>query len=419
MKNSVSITFFLRGTRLNAKGEVPVYARVTVNSRRINASTGIFVEPSKWMAGKARIKGNSESTRAINTSLDNKQTAILKFINHLEAEGKQITPQLISNFLQGKEDEKEHTLMEVFDYHNARVKNLIGQDFTESTYRKYIASRKKLTLFIQYQYKQNDISLSELNHAFISNYDMYLRSVNKMGNNSAAKQIKYLRKIVRLAVQNDWLVRDPFINFKIKLKETNRTFLTAEELHSIQYKEITINRIAQIRDVFIFSCYTGLSYSDISKLTLTDITIGIDGEKWIITNRTKTGTRSPIPLLPDALEILQRYSNNPVLIAANKLLPVISNQKTNAFLKEIAAICGISKNLTFHMARHTFATTVTLTNSVPIETVSKMLGHTSIKTTQIYSKVVDTKISNDMAQLKARLYPSQKMPAKIIKTNAG
>ena len=415
MKNSVSISYYLRASRLNSKGEAPVYVRVTVNSQRINSSTGIFVDPSRWISGKARVKGNNEITRTINTSLDQKQTSIIKFINQLEANGKQITPDALTNFLQGK-DEKQHGLMEVFDYHNKRVESLVGKGYSKATFNKLTYGRNKLAAFIIHHYHRKDILLSELNHAFIMNFDLYMRSHCAIGNNTAVKYIQFLRKVIRLALQNEWITRDPFANFKATLKETTRTFLSQSELDALQYKEFDIPRLAQIRDIFLFSCYTGLAYIDIFKLSPQDITIGIDGEKWIITHRTKTETRSPIPLLPQALEIIARYRNKPDLVAHNKLLPVISNQKTNAFLKEIAALCGITKNLTFHMARHTFATTVTLTNGVPIETVSKMLGHTSIETTQIYSKVVDTKISHDMKQLREKLNPIT--PGRVVNFDA-
>ncbi|KAF0129161.1 MAG: hypothetical protein FD155_2650 [Bacteroidetes bacterium] len=405
MKDSVSIAFFLRGTRQNVKGESPVYVRVSVNGQRVNSSTGIFVDPTKWVPGRAAVKGNSEYARTINTSLDNMRTAILKFINNLEANGSPVTISAISEYFNPKIS-NHRTLLETFDYHNNKIKGLIGKEYSKATYNKFVYCRNKTAEFIQHEYGKKDMALADLNHAFVTNLDYFLRTVHNIGNNTTVKYMQSLHKIIRLAIQNEWLQRDPFVNFKVSLKETSRTYLTETELSLLQNKIIDIPRLAQIRDVFLFSCYTGLAYIDIYKLTPSDITIGIDGEKWIITHRTKTETRSPIPLLPQALEIIERYKTDLTLIARNKLLPVITNQKTNAFLKEIAIICGIAKNLTFHMARHTFATTVTLTNGVPIETVSKMLGHTSIRTTQIYGKVVDTKISHDMKQLREKLNPT-------------
>ncbi len=214
------------------------------------------------------------------------------------------------------------------------------------------------------------------------------------------KYIKRLKKVVNFAIANEWLSRDPFMRFSCTYKEVKKEFLSIEELAVIEQKEFTIKRLEQVRDIFIFCCYTGLAYADVEKLSKDDLRIGIDGENWIIIYRQKSGGRSPIPLLPQAFSIISKYKGNPEADAKGKLLPVNSNQKMNGYLKEIADVCGITKNLTMHLARHTFATTVTLAQGVPIETVSKMLGHTSIKTTQIYSKVVDSKISSDMMKLK-------------------
>lgn len=414
MKNQVSISFFIRANRLNAKGEAPVYSRVTINGQRLNTSTGIFVDPQKWVSGKAMVKGTKEDAKTTNARLDNHRSAILKFITGLEYANTPVTIEAIQGFL-NPSTSTEKTLISLFDFHNNQVKGLIGAEYSQATYKKFVYCRNKTAEFIQKTYGKKDLPLSALNHAFVANFDYFLRTVHHIGNNTTVKYLQALHKVIRLALQNEWITRDPFANFKATLKETTRTFLSQSELDALQYKEFDIPRLAQIRDIFLFSCYTGLAYIDIFKLSPQDITIGIDGEKWIITHRTKTETRSPIPLLPQALEIIARYRNKPDLLANNKLLPVISNQKTNAFLKEIAAICGITKNLTFHMARHTFATTVTLTNGVPIETVSKMLGHTSIETTQIYSKVVDTKISHDMKQLRARLSGSE--PTKRLSLN--
>jgi site-specific recombinase XerD len=220
--------------------------------------------------------------------------------------------------------------------------------------------------------------------------------------------------VVNIALANDWLMKDPFLKFKGSIKEVERDFLSTEELQSIEDKKFTISRLDEVRDMFVFSCYTGLAYADIAKLSLNEIEIGIDKQKWIYTHREKTETKSNIPLLPKALEIIEKYKNHPECVISGKLLPLRSNQKMNAYLKEIAILCEITKNLTFHSARHTFATTVTLTNGVPIESVSSMLGHKNIRTTQIYAKVVEKKVSEDMKKLKSRLNKNSKMKAVAV-----
>ncbi|WP_242205852.1 site-specific integrase [Aestuariivivens insulae] len=214
------------------------------------------------------------------------------------------------------------------------------------------------------------------------------------------KHIKRLRRMVTLAYQMEWIHRDPFVNFKIKIEKKEREFLTGDELQSIENLSSKIERLMVVKDLFVFSCYTGISYSDIVRLTTVNIVKGIDGHPWISGKRTKTGTPFKIPLLPKASILIDKYKNDIRTSISDNLLPKLSNQKLNSYLKEIADHCGIKKNLTFHMARHTFATTVTLTNGVPIETVSKLLGHTKLATTQIYARVVEKKVSQDMEKLK-------------------
>jgi site-specific recombinase XerD len=201
---------------------------------------------------------------------------------------------------------------------------------------------------------------------------------------------------------NGWLNKDPFANYKAKVKEVVREFLSEAEIEQMMNKEFVSERLELVRDIFVFSCFTGLAYIDVKQLTLDNISLGIDGDKWIFKNRQKTDTASKIPLLPTAKDIIDKYADYPVCKNEKRLLPILSNQKMNAYLKEIADVCGIKKDLTFHIARHTFATTITLSNGVPLETVSKMLGHTSLKTTQHYAKILDKKISEDMMILKSK-----------------
>jgi integrase len=202
---------------------------------------------------------------------------------------------------------------------------------------------------------------------------------------------------------NSWITANPLAHYKSTAKAKEREFLTKAELDSLAKKNFSISRLEQVRDIFLFCCYTGLSYADVKKLRRSEISTGMDGGQWIFTNREKTDTSMRVPLLPVASMVLDRYSNHPQCDNAGLLLPVLSNQKMNAYLKEIADLCGVNKLLTFHIARHTFATTVTLSNGVPIETVSKMLGHTNLKTTQHYAKILDNKVSDDMMQLRQKL----------------
>jgi site-specific recombinase XerD len=249
----------------------------------------------------------------------------------------------------------------------------------------------------------NDISINKIDYAFVTEFEFYLRSVKKCNNNTAVKYVRNFRKIIKICLDNDWLDKDPTTRYEGKMKEVERDFLTEEELLKIYNKKISSERLQLVRDIFIFSCYTGLAYIDVKGLKKDHIGIGIDGEKWIFKNRQKTETKSKIPILPIAEEIIEKYSNHPKCLNENSILPILTNQKMNAYLKEIGDLCDIPKEITFHMARHTFATSVTLTNGVPIETVSKMLGHKNLHTTQHYAKVLDRKVSEDMSLLKHKL----------------
>lgn len=254
--------------------------------------------------------------------------------------------------------------------------------------------------FLTDRYKALDFDIKKIDFAFVTDYEFYLRIVRKMGNNAVVKHMKMFRKILNICLNNGWIQIDPFTNFKGKYKKVDKAILTQQEIELIACKEFVSERLSQVRDTFLFCCYTGLAYSDVQKLKTSDISVGFDGEHWLVTQRIKTNENCHIPLLPEAWKIIDQYKNHPFCLLKEKLLPVPSNQKMNEYLKEIAVLCGINKTMTCHVARHTFATTVTLQNGVPIETVSKMLGHTNIRTTQIYAKILDLKVSKDMLVLK-------------------
>jgi site-specific recombinase XerD len=396
------LLFYIRKQKNYKGGAMPIYMRITVSGKRVDISVGRDCDPVKWNNHAGRAIGTKEEIKALNNYLDSLQTKLRNAHQTLIDTNQQVTTESLHNQLTGK-NQKSHFLMQLFQEHNAKVKALIGNGFEANTLKGYNTSEKHLTGFLQEKYDKTDIEISQLNHAFIVDFEFYLKANCKITGVSAAKYIKHLKKIVNHCIANGWLKQNPFINFKSTAKAKERTFLTQQELDNITTsKKITIERLKQVRDIFVFCCYTGLSYADVQKLKRNEIGIGMDGEQWIFTSRQKTDTSSRIPLLPVALEILNRYQDHPQCENKGLLLPVLSNQKMNAYLKEIADLSDVLKHLTFHLARHTFATTVTLSNNVPIETVSKMLGHTNIKTTQHYAKILDLKVSQDMAQLKQK-----------------
>jgi site-specific recombinase XerD len=280
------------------------------------------------------------------------------------------------------------------------MEKLINIDFAPLTLQRYKAAYKHLEEFIKIQYNSQDIYLNEINHSFVTRFELYLKSNIGCQHNSAMKHVKALKKIINSALANDYIKKDPFASYTISTKEVKRDCLTQLELNRLAVKDITIERLDLIRDLFIFQCYTGLAFADLAALDQKDIQVGIDGYKWIFIERTKTGTECRIPLFPITEQIIEKYKTNLTCQIKGKLLPVPSNQKMNAYLKELATICEIDKNLHSHLARHTYATTVTLGNNIPIETVSKLLGHKKIQTTQIYAKVLETKVSKDVEGLR-------------------
>lgn len=407
-----SLQFLIR-TAKSKNGKAPIYCRIAVNGKRAEISLKKYVDATKWIPAAGMVKGNSEEARVINNQIDLLKLEINKHYNHLSSSGKPISAEIIKNSVLGIGIE-ERSLMEVFTYHNKQMKERIGVDVVKATHTKFETVLSKLKLFLKNKVKRSDLLLAELNHRFIMDFEHFLKVDQGIGHNTTMKYIRNVKKVMNLAVANDWIVKNPFGSFKCSTLHVKREILTEEELAVLQNKKFEIERLAEVRDIFLFCCYTGYAFVDVEKLTRNDISIGIDGNKWIFTNRQKTGTVSNVPLLFQAQNIIEKYANDKFCIASNKLLPVKSNQKMNAYLKEVADLCDIKKNLTMHIARHTFATTVTLSNGVPIETVSKMLGHTKLATTQIYAKVLENKVSHDMQELQKKL--SRKIEKKKIST---
>lgn len=403
MNATLSVLFFARKSKANSRGESPIYMRITINGERYDLGTKRFVGMDNWLAEAGRVKGSSEAAKSINSFLDSLRAKAFHHQKQILLEGKQLTMEEFKTRWQGVSVERPRMLMEIFAQHNEQMKALVNHEFSPLTLERYKTSKKHTQEFMKWKYKKDDIDIKKLKYGFISDYEFWLKSVRKCDHNTSMKYLSNFKKIVNICIKNGWLDRDPFVGFKMAKREIERPFLVEEELNRIINKSFLIPRLAQVRDIFVFCCYTGLAYADVEKLTREEITTGIDGEKWIWTSRQKTDSTTRVPLLPPALEILDRYKDDPQCVNKGRLLPVLSNQKMNGYLKEIADLCGITKTMTTHTARHTFATTVTLTNGVPIETVSKMLGHKNLKITQHYAKILDLKVSEDMSQLRAKL----------------
>lgn len=382
-----------------------LFIRVVVDGKRAEIATTYFIKKTEWDHSKGYIKHNAQHAVLINGFIDHATNLIKKHFLSFAAHGNTVSAQELKELYLGKKEKVQtKTLLDAFEYHKVKMEAMIkAGKVAKATLSKYNYCQNKVEGFLKQRFKSKDRPLSELSMAFITEFEHYLLINEKLQMNSAHKYIVNLKRIINVAVSLDWLPKNPFDSFHCTYTNPEREILTQEELDRIQLKEISISRLREVRDVFLFCCYTGFAYADVFNFKKDALAIGIDGEYWLSTIRQKTGTRESVPLLPVPLEIVQRYSHDSFCEKNDKLLPVNSNQRYNAYLKEIATICGINKNLTSHMARHTFATTVTLSNGVPIETVSKMLGHTKLATTQIYAKVLDTKVSHDMSALKSIL----------------
>jgi len=401
MNTKLSILFFVKRTKTNVNGLLPIFIRVTVNGERIEFTTKRFTTSEKWSVEGNRMKGTSVESKSTNSYLDALKAKVYDYQQQLIREDEPVNAENMRNKIMGI-DKRSHMLIGIFQQHNDEIKVLIGKDYAAATHVRYETSLKHTADFLKWKYKVSDIDIRKIDHEFITSYEFYLKSVCNCCQNTTSKYIKNFGKIIRICLANGWLQKNPFINYKSKMVEVERAFLSMEEIETMLNKVFVSDRLNQVKDIFLFSCFTGLAYADVKKLSRKNIAIGVDGDRWIYINRTKTDTRSNIPILPIASYLLEKYKDHPQVVNQEKLLPILSNQKMNSYLKEIADACGINKELTFHIARHTFATTVTLSNGVPIESVSKMLGHKNLKTTQHYAKILDLKVSNDMQILKEK-----------------
>jgi site-specific recombinase XerD len=397
--NTFSILFYLKKNRTSKTGEAPIYMRITYRGKQVALSLSRSIEVNLWNTDNGAAIGNSKKSREINQYLQSALSTIYQHYKILRENDKPFTVFDIKDSFQGVPKDKGKKILELYREHNEKIKTLKNIDFAPATVQRYETSLRFTQDFIKRKYKKDDLYLTDLNLQFMLDYEMYFKTVRKCSHNTSMKYLKNFKKIVRLAINHGYIDKDPFVNYKMKLKKVDRGFLSEEELDIIMKKEISNKRLEQIRDCFVFSCFTGLAYSDLKRLSSDHIVTGTDGGKWIKIKRMKTDNMSSIPILPITQKIIDKYKNDTYCKANNVLLPVRSNQKMNNYLHELASICEIEKNLTSHLARHTFATTVTLNNNVPIETVSKMLGHSSINMTKIYARLLDKKVGQDMKHL--------------------
>jgi integrase len=400
---SFGISFKVRLDR-EKDGKAPLQATITVNGQKSFLTLPRKIPVKCWNTGKALAKANTAEGREINSYIEEVRQTIGECYRDLQLERKIITPDVIKDMFQGNA-EKEHTLEQIAAYHNEMSEGVLAR----GTMKNYYTTQRYMREFVKTKYRRSQYYLSELNYKFIQDLEVFMRNHKPLDhqkpltNNGIMKHLERFRKMINLAFRLEWISRDPFEKFQLKYNKVEKEYLTADELFALEHKEVKLPRLEVVRDTFVFCCYTGLAFVDVMNLTPGHIVKGQDGELWINTSRQKTTNEVKVPLLEQALFIIERHKGNIKALSKGTVFPQLSNQKMNSYLKELAEICGITKVLTFHVARHTFATTVTLVNGVPIETVSKLLGHTTMRSTQVYAKVIEKKVSEDMANLKQRL----------------
>ena len=380
MKSTFNICFYAKKDKQKAGGAYPLFARITVDGVASRFNTKLDVLPEMWDGKAGKAIGRTAEAGRINRMLSDINASLNTIYHEMQRRDNYVTAEKVKNEFLGHSENHE-TILALFQKHNEDVKQLVGISKTIATYRKYEVTRRHLAEFIQSKYNLSDISIREITPMFITDFELYLRTACKCGYNTTAKFMQFFKRIIIIA-------------------------LTEDEIKIILKKKMASERLEHVRDLFIFSCFCGLAYSDVANLRQENIRKPFDGNLWIMTKRQKTNTDVNVPLLDIPKMILKKYKGK---LPDGKILPIISNQKLNAYLKEIADVCGIKKNLTFHLARHTFATTTTLAKGVPIETVSKMLGHTNIETTQIYARITNNKISSDMQGLDKKFVGIEKI----------
>ena len=398
-RNTLSVLFIIKKAKLLKNGEAPICMRITVNKRVAEVMIKRSIPVDLWNQKKECSKGKDRVATELNYYINTIRAKVLQIHRELEIDNKPITADTIKDCFYGR-DKVQRSLLEVYAEHNEKCRALIGKEYTESTVTKFDTSINRLKEYIRSCYHCDDIMLAELDGQFIRDFDFWLKTEKHCQNNSALKHLKNLKKVVRIALANDWIKKDPFYGIHFKQEEVNVEFLSREELDVLMNKGFTIKRLEQVRDIFVFCCFTALAFVDVQQLSREHLIKDNNGTLWIRKARQKTNQMCNIPVLSIPQRILRKYEDNAECIKKGVLLPVISNQRMNAYLKEIVDLCSITKRLTTHVARHTAATVVFLANDVSMENVSKILGHSNIRMTQHYAKVLDSSIMRDMVNVK-------------------
>lgn len=400
---SFNLLFFINRSKVKSDGTCPIMLRITIQGRLVASSIQRRIRPELWEAQTGMAVGDSEEARTMNKFIDAIKMRACDRYNDLLMTNEVVTPEMLRDAIFSINEGRGRSLVSVWEEHNTDLMRLVGRETSYTNWQKNNTCLNYLREFLRSEGKSEDLPVRLVNRHLITRFEQHLKIDRGCSANTATKYMQNLKKIIRIAMQNGRIKGDPFTGIRLSIQDNGRPYLTREELDAILKKDFDAPRLNTVRDIFMFACYTGLAYIDIHALTRSSLEADAEGITWIRTQRIKTKVRANVPLLDMARRIMDKYATPHNQTPVSRVLPVLSNQKMNAYLKEIADICGIRKKLTFHVARHTFATTITLMNGVPIESVSRMLGHTNIKTTQHYARIVDTKVGEDMRRLAVRM----------------
>lgn len=398
--NTLSILYYIQKSKINKQGRCPIQARMTYLKKRKEFSTGLFTEPDNWNRAQQCIESPDKEHSYKNTQLSlitskMNQAFLLLQINQIDFNVEDVFRQY-----KGEKVKVNVGVYEVYGLFLKYLERLIGKELNDDTYKKYVAYGKHLKSFIKWKYKSKDIELSSIKSSFVSHFEYYLKTEKNFAQITLNKVIQRFRRSIKYAIAEDYLDKDPFMLYKARRVKKEIVYLSQDELLKLEKQTFEVQRIQQIKDMFVFCCYTGLAFKEMIALARNDFVIEFDGNLWIKVRRVKTSRSYKVPLMPQAKKIIEKYYQ----VDSDYVFPRISNPKFNAYLKEIADVTGIKINLTHHIARKTFATTVLLYNDVPMEIVSKLLGHSKMQTTQEhYGEVVQRKISEEMIRLNKKL----------------
>lgn len=394
----MKVLFWLNKRRANKIGLAPLMLRVTHHGTRTNVATGIRLTPKEWDSSRQKVKGSSEKTNEINDLLQSQASACIKALNEFISKGKAFSSSDVANAING-EEKPEIGWLKLFDTYLSNMESRIGVDFSKSTVVRYKSSKKNLKDFITKKLHKQDLNLSAIDRRTIVAFDQFLRGEMKFTNNYVIKTMEQVRKVFKQGVLMDYVNHNPFDLISYKKSETHKDFFQADELATLQNWNTENEKLSTTKDILLFMCYTGLAYADMRKTKITDITTDNQNRQWLILRRTKTNNLIQVPLLNIALEIIHKYNNHFSRTERGYILPVPCNQVLNRNIKELCTEIGVKKHICSHSGRYTFASTVLLGNGVRVEVAQKLLAHSSIKSTMIYSKLSAQAISGDIDKL--------------------